>query len=55
MSLETTTSVRNRNILISGAGSAGQSLGYWLRRYGFDVSVVERSPGPRKGGFAIDS
>jgi len=42
------------SVLISGAGAAGQTLGYWLRRYGFSPTVVERSPTPRMGGFAID-
>lgn len=54
MSSKTETQLLNRSVLISGAGSAGQSVGYWLRRYGFEPTVVERSPGPRKGGFAID-
>ncbi|WP_084639148.1 FAD-dependent monooxygenase [Haliea salexigens] len=49
-----TKELQNTSILISGSGSAGQSLGYWLNRYGFNVTVVERAPGPRKGGFAID-
>jgi 2-polyprenyl-6-methoxyphenol hydroxylase-like FAD-dependent oxidoreductase len=46
--------LRNRSILISGAGAAGQSLGYWLRRYGFNPTVIERAPVPRTGGFAVD-
>lgn len=54
MTSETITDLKNKNILISGAGSAGQSLGYWLRRYGFNPTVVERAPAPRSGGFAID-
>jgi 2-polyprenyl-6-methoxyphenol hydroxylase-like FAD-dependent oxidoreductase len=45
---------RIRTILISGAGAAGQSLGYWLRRYGFTPTVIERAPAPRIGGFAVD-
>ena len=45
---------RAQNILISGAGTAGQSLAYWLRRHGFSPTVVERASGPRSGGFAID-
>ena len=43
-----------RNILISGASVAGPALAYWLRRYGFNVTVVERAPAPRSGGQAID-
>jgi 2-polyprenyl-6-methoxyphenol hydroxylase-like FAD-dependent oxidoreductase len=42
-------------ILISGASIAGPVLAYWLTRYGFDVTVVERAPVLRKtGGHAID-
>jgi len=44
----------NLSVLISGAGAAGQCLGYWLRRYGFNPTVIERSPAPRSGGYAID-
>lgn len=43
------------NILISGASVAGPALAYWLRRYGFHPTVVERAPGPRAGGAAIDA
>ncbi|MEV5538223.1 FAD-dependent monooxygenase [Saccharopolyspora shandongensis] len=43
-----------RNVLISGASIAGPALAYWLQRKGFSVTVVERSPGPRNGGQAID-
>ncbi|WP_078326998.1 FAD-dependent monooxygenase [Mycobacteroides salmoniphilum] len=42
-------------VLVSGASVAGPTLAYWLARYGFDVTVVERSPAPRKsGGHAVD-
>ncbi|MEE3753871.1 FAD-dependent monooxygenase [Mycobacterium intracellulare] len=42
-------------ILISGASVAGPVLAYWLSRYGFDVTVVERAPALRKtGGHAVD-
>ena len=43
-----------KNVLISGASVAGPALAYWLRRYGFGVTVVERSAAPRGGGQAID-
>jgi 2-polyprenyl-6-methoxyphenol hydroxylase-like FAD-dependent oxidoreductase len=42
------------NILISGAGIAGPSLALWLARHGATVTVVERAPGPRTGGQAVD-
>ncbi|MEV0229783.1 FAD-dependent monooxygenase [Nonomuraea sp. NPDC050786] len=42
-------------ILISGASVAGPALAYWLTRYGFAVTVVERAPALRKtGGHAVD-
>src|SRR6201996_1363437 len=42
-------------ILISGASIAGPVLAYWLHRYGFEVTVVERAPALRKtGGHAVD-
>ncbi|RDI52924.1 FAD-dependent monooxygenase [Nocardia mexicana] len=46
--------MRNTTVLVSGAGIAGPSLAYWLDRYGFDVTVVERAPALRPGGQAVD-
>ncbi|SOD67823.1 2-polyprenyl-6-methoxyphenol hydroxylase [Streptomyces zhaozhouensis] len=46
--------MENRDILISGGGIAGATLAYWLRRYGFRPTVVERAPAPRTGGHSID-
>ncbi len=46
--------MRNTSVLISGAGIGGVTLAYWLRRHGFDVTVVERAPGLRPGGHAVD-
>ncbi len=41
-------------ILVIGAGIAGPSVCYWLKRYGFSPSMIEISPNMRKGGYAID-
>lgn len=42
-------------VLISGASISGPVLAYWLNRYGFEVTVVERAPTLRKtGGHAVD-
>ncbi|ODG91058.1 MULTISPECIES: FAD-dependent monooxygenase [Bacillaceae] len=41
-------------VLISGASIAGPALAYWLHRYGFEVTVVERAPSLRPGGYAVD-
>lgn len=46
--------MKNKKILISGASIAGPTLAYWLHKYGFNVTVVERSPGLRLGGQNID-
>ncbi|MGW5050295.1 FAD-dependent oxidoreductase [Actinokineospora sp. NPDC004072] len=40
--------------LICGAGIAGLTLAWWLRRADWDVTVVERSPGPRPDGYMMD-
>jgi len=41
-------------VLISGAGIAGCCLAWWLHRSGYDVTVVERARGFRRGGYVID-
>lgn len=41
-------------VLISGASIAGPALAYWLHRYGFTVTVVEKAGAPRGGGYPID-
>ncbi|SCL54236.1 FAD-dependent monooxygenase [Micromonospora chersina] len=46
--------MNDRTVLISGAGVAGPALAFWLRRHGFAVTVVERAPGLRPGGQAVD-
>jgi 2-polyprenyl-6-methoxyphenol hydroxylase-like FAD-dependent oxidoreductase len=46
--------ITNKNILISGASIAGPTLAYWLKRYGFNPTVIERAPKLREGGYAID-
>ncbi|MFG2679663.1 FAD-dependent monooxygenase [Streptomyces sp. NPDC048392] len=43
-----------RRVLISGASIAGPALAHWLDRYGFEVTVVEKSAAVRGGGYAID-
>src|SRR5215472_8022552 len=53
-SKETAMATHKKTILISGASIAGPTLAYWLNRYGFTPTVVERSPVLRTGGFPID-
>jgi 2-polyprenyl-6-methoxyphenol hydroxylase-like FAD-dependent oxidoreductase len=43
-----------QTVLISGGGIAGPVLAYWLHRHGFGTTVVERAPGLRPGGQAVD-
>lgn len=43
-----------RNALISGAGIGGPVAAWFLARAGFAVTVVERAPGLREGGQAVD-
>lgn len=40
-------------VLISGGGVAGPALAYWLHRYGFRPTVVERSPTVRAVGHRL--
>jgi 2-polyprenyl-6-methoxyphenol hydroxylase-like FAD-dependent oxidoreductase len=46
--------VPQRSVLVVGAGIAGPALAFWLHRHGFAPTVVERAPGPRPGGHAVD-
>jgi 2-polyprenyl-6-methoxyphenol hydroxylase-like FAD-dependent oxidoreductase len=41
-------------VLVSGASIAGPALAYWLSRYGYEPTVVERAPSLRGGGQNID-
>ena len=41
-------------VLISGAGIAGPTLAYWLARYGFSPTLIERAPALRTGGYILD-
>src|SRR5260221_7747914 len=45
---------KNTTILISGASVAGPTLAYWLKRYAFTPTVIERAPQLRAGGYPID-
>src|SRR5579859_203982 len=45
---------KKSSILISGASIAGPTLAYWLKRYGFTPTVIERAPQLREGGYPVD-
>src|SRR5206468_6781818 len=49
-----TQAALNTTILISGASIAGPTLAYWLKRYGFTPTVIERAPQLRAGGYPVD-
>ena len=44
----------NRKILVIGASIAGPTICYWLKKYGFNPTLIERSNQLRTGGYAID-
>ena len=46
--------MNNKNILISGAGIAGTTLAWWLKKFGFNPTLIEIAPALREGGYAID-
>lgn len=46
--------MNNKNILISGAGIAGTTLAFWLKKFGFNPTIIEVAPKLREGGYAID-
>lgn len=41
-------------VLVSGASISGLTVAYWLARFGFRVTVIERAPQLRPGGHALD-
>ncbi|MFD3485582.1 FAD-dependent monooxygenase [Streptomyces sp. NPDC058665] len=49
-----TRTTPRREVLISGASIAGPTLAYWLNRYGYEVTVVEKAGTLRSGGYPID-
>lgn len=47
-------STDRKRVLISGASIAGPALAYWLHRYGYETTIVERAPELRTGGQNVD-
>jgi 2-polyprenyl-6-methoxyphenol hydroxylase-like FAD-dependent oxidoreductase len=47
--------VSGTRVLVAGASIAGPALAHWLSRRGAAVTVVERAPGLRPGGQAVDA
>lgn len=46
--------MKDKRILISGAGIAGFTLAYWLRQRGFSPTIIEKHPYVRGGGYRVD-
>lgn len=43
-----------KKILVIGASIAGPAICYWLKKYGYSPTLIERADSLRKGGYAID-
>ncbi len=41
-------------VAVNGAGIAGPTLAFWLRRLGHEVLLVEEAPRLRRGGYIVD-
>ncbi|RLL65952.1 FAD-dependent monooxygenase [Streptomyces sp. Z26] len=50
----TPTGGGRRRVLVSGASIAGPAVAYWLDRFGFEVTVVEKAAALRGGGYPVD-
>src|ERR687892_366520 len=46
--------MRQKSVLVSGAGIAGPALAYWLQHWGFEPVLIERAAQFREGGYMID-
>lgn len=44
----------NTNILINSAGIAGLTTAYWLHKFGFHPTIIERRPDLHDQGCMID-
>jgi len=45
---------KSLKIAINGAGIAGPTLAWWLKKYGFEPVLFEKSPILRQGGYIVD-
>lgn len=48
------TMAQLNKILVVGASLAGPAVCYWLKRFGFSPTLIEKHHEIRKGGYAID-
>jgi 2-polyprenyl-6-methoxyphenol hydroxylase-like FAD-dependent oxidoreductase len=49
-----TAAAQKRSVLISGIGIAGPALAYWLARYGFEITIVDKASHLRAGGYLVN-
>lgn len=47
-------SSKGKSVLVSGASFAGLSTAYWMKKLGYNVTVVEIAEGPKKGGTPVN-
>ncbi|WP_428327695.1 FAD-dependent monooxygenase [Mucilaginibacter sp.] len=47
-------SIKENNVLVSGASMAGLSTALWMNKLGYNVTVVEMANEPRTAGGAVD-
>jgi 2-polyprenyl-6-methoxyphenol hydroxylase-like FAD-dependent oxidoreductase len=52
--MRTETTQQPGRVLISGASFAGMTAAIWMRRLGYEVTIVEQAPGLRRGGTPVD-
>ena len=52
--MSTETRQQPDRVLISGASFAGMTTAIWMRRLGYEVTIVEQAPGLRRGGTPVD-
>jgi 2-polyprenyl-6-methoxyphenol hydroxylase-like FAD-dependent oxidoreductase len=52
--MSTETTQQRGRVLISGASFAGMTTAIWMRRLGYEVTIVEQAPGLRRGGTPVD-
>ncbi len=45
---------KTKKILVIGASIAGPTVCFWLKKFGFSPTLIEKSDTLRKGGYAVD-
>ena len=45
---------KSKRVLVVGAGVAGSVVSYWLKKFGFSPTLIERSKSLRQNGVGLD-